>query len=113
MTRSTGPYREQTLTRYAQRVDANHKSISKALEAMGFSVQSLHKVGGGCPDILSGFRNQNLVFEIKDGEKPPSARVLTPHEVIWHRDWKGQKAVVNSLEEVLDFMEAWYGIPFR
>ena len=38
----------------APRVDRNHSEIVDALRQAGASVQSLVKVGDGCPDLLVG-----------------------------------------------------------
>lgn len=83
------------------RVDGNHQEIVEGLRGVGASVQSLATIGKGCPDILVGFRGVNYVMEIKDGNKPPSARKLTPDEKKWHFDWRGEVHVVESLQEAL------------
>lgn len=83
------------------RVDRNQAEIVKALRKVGCSVQPLHTVGKGCPDILVGIRGRNLLMEIKDGKLPPSARVLTPDERTWIWTWGGQCAVVHSVDEAL------------
>ena len=84
----------------AYRVDANQKSIVAALRAEGFTVQHLHKVGEGCPDILVGHshngRPYNVLIEIKDGDGK-----LTPQQIIWHADWRGQAIVVNSAKDAI------------
>ena len=85
----------------AARVDANQPEIVKALRGVGATVQHLHKVGQGCPDISVGWRGTNYFLEIKDGSKPPSARELTPAQKDWHAGWKGQVAVVCNADEAL------------
>lgn len=55
-----------------------------ALRRAGAFVEPLHGVGGGCPDLLVGFRGVWSVIEVKDGAKVPSARKLTPDEAEWH-----------------------------
>lgn len=72
-----------------------------ALRQLGCTVQDLASVGGGCPDILVGFRGRNLCLEIKDGSKPPSARTLTPEQRVWHHEWRGQVLVVESEEQAI------------
>jgi len=64
-------------------------------------VQPLHTVGKGCPDLLCGVRGTNLLIEIKDGQKVPSARKLTPDEAAWHQSWRGQVAIVESVDDAL------------
>lgn len=83
--------------KYAARADANQPKIIQALKDVGASVTSLHRVGMGCPDLLVGFRNKNFLLELKDGEKPPSARKLTPPQERWHDMWAGQAVVVSSV----------------
>lgn len=80
-----------------KKVDNNQTKVVKALRDMGCSVQHLHAVGKGCPDIVVGYKNRNYLLEIKDGEKK-----LTPDQVIWHYDWKGQVEVVTSPEHAIE-----------
>lgn len=89
------------MARRAARVDANHALIVGALRACGASVQSLANVGHGCPDLLVGHRGRNLLMEVKDGCKPPSARTLTPDQREWHSSWLGRVAVVESAEQAI------------
>ena len=53
---------------------------------MGCTVQHLHTIGKGCPDILVGIKDINLLVEIKDGNKFPSERKLTTDEKKWFDD---------------------------
>lgn len=85
----------------AARVDANHAAIVDALRRAGCSVQSLAAVGGGCPDLLIGFRGRNLLLECKDGEKRPSARGLNDAQMKWHSLWRGDVWVVRGVPEAL------------
>lgn len=82
--------------RYAAKADANQAEIVAALRSIGASVETLHAVGRGVPDLLVGFRGRNWLIEVKDGGKVPSARVLTEDQGIWHRAWRGQVAVVED-----------------
>lgn len=87
--------------RRAAKVDDNQTEIVEALRKAGASVQPLHAVGKGCPDILCGFRGTNYAIEIKDGSKPPSARGLTDAQRRWHIHWNGQKAIAESVDDAL------------
>lgn len=87
--------------RRAAKVDANQPEIVAALRKSGCSVEHLHQVGKGCPDLLVGVAGINILMEVKDGAKPPSARKLTPDQVEWHGKWLGQKVVVSTVEEAL------------
>lgn len=85
--------------RRACNLDSNHVRICLALRAMGATVQSLASMGGGVPDLLVGFRGCNVLLEVKDGSKPPSARTLTKQEAGWHATWGGNVAVVETEEQ--------------
>lgn len=92
--------------RRAARIDANQPAIVKALRAIGCSVTETSGVGGGFPDLAVGFRKRTTLLEVKDGSKPPSARELTPDQVLWHISWRGQVAVVTSVEEAIAAVSA-------
>lgn len=85
----------------AARTDANQSEIIHGLRVIGATVQPLHTVGRGCPDILVGWRGKNFLIEIKDGRKPESARTLTADQVNWHGTWAGQVTVAASLDDAL------------
>jgi hypothetical protein len=80
--------------RYAAAVDANQAAVVAALRRVGATVQPLHAVGDGVPDLLVGFRGQTFLIEVKDGMKPPSKRKLTPDQVDWHSAWRGGPVAV-------------------
>lgn len=85
----------------AAKVDANQKEIVEALRSIGATVQHLHAVAQGCPDLLVGRQGVNYLLEIKDGAKPPSGRKLTPDQVTWHSIWQGAAVVVKSVDEAI------------
>lgn len=87
--------------RRAAAVDRNQPEIVDALRKAGASVQPLHSVGSGCPDLLVGHSGRTLLLECKDGSRPPSERRLTEDQVRWHETWRGQVAVVTSVDEAL------------
>ena len=90
--------------RRAAKVDANQAEIVKALRQIGCSVEHLHSVGRGCPDMLCGFKNNNYLLEVKDGNKPKSSRKLTPDHVVWHQSWRGRVYVVESVEQAIEIV---------
>jgi hypothetical protein len=85
----------------AAKIDANQPAVVKALRSAGCTVQHLHQVGAGCPDLLVAISGNVFLVEVKDGSKPPSAQKLTPDQVIWHAGWKAEVHVVNSIEGAL------------
>jgi urease gamma subunit len=84
-----------------RRTDANQSAIVAALRQVGATVLLLHEVGHGAPDLCAGYRGVNVLLECKDGSKAPSAQALTRHERGFHLNWRGQVAVVRSVDEAL------------
>ena len=88
--------------RRAARIDANQEQVVSALRAAGATVHSLAGVGVGVPDLLVGYQGKTILFEVKDGYKPPSARRLTEDQLKWHGAWRGGPlAVVDSVDAAL------------
>lgn len=88
--------------RRAARTDRTQRAIVDALRKAGCSVQHLHAVGGGCPDLLVGVAGRTLLLEVKDGEKPPSERQMTADQKVWASGWRGGALwVVHSPDEAL------------
>ena len=87
--------------RRAAKVDKNQAEIVRALRQAGASVQCLHTVGQGCPDLLVATRDGMWLMEIKDGKKSPSKRLLTEDEFVWHCNWKSPVYIVYDAEEAL------------
>ena len=90
--------------RWAARTDDNQREIVTALRKAGVSVIDLSSVGNGCPDIGCGHRGRTVLMEIKNGNKPPSERRLTPMQVRWHNNWQGEAVVVQNVDEALSVM---------
>lgn len=87
--------------RRAAKIDANQPEIVDVARRMGCTVQPLHTVGGGVPDLLVGISGVNDLWEIKDGKKPPSERRLTPDQITWHDDWRGSVQVIDSVDKAV------------
>lgn len=90
------------MTRRRAKVDDNQPEIVAALRKIGATVTSTAGIGKGFPDLAVGYRGVNYFFEVKDGNKPPSARRLTPDELAWHELWRGSVHVVESVEQALN-----------
>ena len=84
-----------------KRVDANHSEIKAVYEGAGCTVQDLHKVGQGCPDIAVGCMGITEFVEIKDGSKIPSQRQLTKDQVKWFEKWRGAACVIENTDQAL------------
>ncbi len=93
--------------RRAAAVDDNQREVVRALRLVGASVQHLHQVGAGCPDLMVGYRRQTFLLEVKDGAKIPSLQRLTPDEKTWHATWRGLPVmVVRDVSEALQAIGA-------
>ncbi len=91
--------------RIAARIDENQPAIVDELrEYQDVTVHSTAQLGKGFPDIIVGYNGRNYLFEIKNPEKPPSKRKLTPDEDRWHRDWMGQVHTIETVSDCLQVM---------
>lgn len=88
--------------RRAAKTDANQAKIVDMLRLVGCSVLPLHAVGKGCPDLLVARNGDTFLMEVKDGDKPPSARRLTPDQVEFHASWRGRIVTVKNEREALE-----------
>jgi hypothetical protein len=88
--------------RRAAKVDGNHVEIVDALRAAGFSVESLARVGGGCPDLLVGAFGANVLIEVKvPGER------LNALQKPWHTGWKGVAHIATSALEAIQIAASY------
>jgi hypothetical protein len=90
--------------RVRARKDSNHVEIVKAFRDMGVSVYDTAQLGGGFPDIAIGIGKVNVLIEIKDGAKPPSARKLSADELTFHDEWQGWVEIVCSVDDVVNLV---------
>lgn len=80
----------------AKRTDANHADIRDALRAIGAQVVDLYAVGGGCPDMLVGFRGRTVLIEAKT-----ATGKLTPAQQDFFRDWTGEAYIVQDVAQAI------------
>jgi hypothetical protein len=86
------------------KADANQPEIVEKLRDIpGVSVEPIHRLGQGKPDLLIGYRQRNYLIELKNGNRPCD-RVLTPDESKWHARWRGQVVVAGTFEEICDVL---------
>jgi Holliday junction resolvase len=89
------------------KVDNNQRAIQAALEAAGATVVSLAACGDGVPDLLVGWGGVNLLLEVKCPRKEGGRGLkLTPAQVNFREQWRGQSAVVESVDQALDLMRS-------
>lgn len=92
----------------AKRKDANHNDIQNYLLERGWSVHDTSALGFGFPDALVGKPEFCAVVEIKDGDKPPSARKLTKDEQDFKDTWTGPYVLALSPEDAYQQLETLY-----
>ena len=92
--------------RYNAKTDANHAPIRDGLRELGMLVADVARMGKGFPDLLVGYRGRLILLEVKDGDKPPSARRLTNDEADFHAAWADYPVlVVLSLQDAIRQIE--------
>lgn len=86
--------------------------IAAALRRAGASVQSLQRIGEGCPDLLVGYDGKTVLLIVKDVDKPPSERMLSSEQKVWSSGWKGGPLwVVHDAREALRAIGLMVGKP--
>jgi hypothetical protein len=79
-----------------KRTDANQQLIMDALRLAGATVQTLHTLGRGVPDLLVDYHGTTCVMEVK----VPGKR-LNPKQQAWRTTWTGPVYVVTTPIEAL------------
>lgn len=89
--------------RLIARIDDNQAEIVGVLREAGARVFCTHQLGQGFPDLLVGWQGVLMLLEIKDGDKPPSKRKLTPDEQAFFAAWAGYPVhvVENPLQALV------------
>lgn len=82
------------------RKDLNHDEIVQAFRRIGWSVTTLHQLGGGVPDLLVGGSvngvKHNLLIEVKSEDG-----AVRDCQEVWHSTWRGEvPLVVRTVEDV-------------
>lgn len=86
-----------------KRVDANQAEIVKALRKFGCTVQCLHNVGHGCPDLVVGYKGINILMEIKVGDAK-----LTTQEQEWHGKWAGDVVIARTPGHAIEIVRLMF-----
>lgn len=94
------------------RTDANQPATVAALRKIGATVAITSSLGGGFPDLVVGYHRLTVMVELKDGDRPPSARRLTVDERDFHHGWTGGPLIVAESPEdaVLKVISAAEGV---
>lgn len=83
------------------KVDDNQKEIVDFLLKVGCSVLDTSAVGGGFPDLIIGYKNKNILIEIKN---PKTRNKLNKLQKRFFESWDGPAFVVYSIEEALEVL---------
>lgn len=90
------------MIRRAAKTDRNQGLIVEALRDACCAVQTLHAVGGGCPDLLVSRAGKNYLLEVKADEAQRRRKSKTAEkQQAWRAVWRGPVAVVTSVDEAL------------
>ena len=85
-----------------KRKDSTHKPIVEAVEKIGATVLDLSGIGGGCPDILVGYRGKNFLFELKSPGNQPKK-----NQEKWALAWKGDTYVAVNPDYVIEVLTGY------
>lgn len=91
--------------KYRAKADYNQKNIADYCRSLGCSVQYLHRVGEGCPDLLIGILKQNGLIEVKNPDQQLSNQKLTNAEQVWHEHWRGNVRIVKTMDDALEYVK--------
>jgi Holliday junction resolvase len=83
-----------SVKRRAAKRDANERGIIDALRDVGATVVQLSDTG--VPDLLVGFRGASYLLEVK-----APRGTLTDEQTAFLALWRGQVAVIRSVDEAL------------
>jgi hypothetical protein len=103
---SSAPLTEAQM-RKAARIDRNQPEIVDALRAAGCAVAITSGAGDGVPDLVVARRARGdwrptvYLIEVKDGERPPSERYLTPDQKRFHGEFAGCCYIAYSVTDAL------------
>lgn len=87
------------MARRAAKVDANQGELVKYLRSLGVGVEITSSAHDGFPDLVLGYEGVTVLAEVKDGDKAPSSRKLTPAQVDLHDRFMGAITVIESTEQ--------------
>ena len=88
------------VSRYARKVDGNHSDTVDALRKIGCSVIDLSRVGGGCPDLMVGYRGCTILMEVKNVR---GRNKIEDSQRDWIATWRGDPVhVVRSPEQAVE-----------
>ena len=95
--------REGKKLSFKKKVDSNQTKLVKHARKLGASVQHLHAVGGGVPDVIIGYQGKNYLCEVKAEQGK-----LNALQVTWFENWKGQACVIRTEKDIDELLKIRY-----
>lgn len=92
------------MPRRAARVDRNQAELVKVMRQMGASVEITSGAHDGFPDVVVGWGGVTVLVEVKDGDKIPSKRKLTPDQIVFHDRFKGAVTVIETEQQAIELV---------
>lgn len=93
------------MVRRAAKVDANQDEIVNAFSSMGVSVIITSSAHDGFTDLVVGWGGITVLVEVKDGNKPPSKRKLTPDQEKLHASFLGAITVIENIDQAIELVK--------
>lgn len=87
------------------RTDANHQDFGTGMRNAGWLMADTSALGGGFTDWVGCAPDGTVwLYEVKNPDKSPSERKLTPKQVLFHNFWRrcATLMVVLSVEQALE-----------
>jgi hypothetical protein len=82
------------------KIDANQPEIVEAFRQLHCSVQHLHAVGSGCPDLLIGVNGFNVLVEVKT-----ATGKLTDDQTDFIYAWRGDDVnIVRTRDDAIELV---------
>ena len=90
------------MKRPIRKADRNPPELVEQIRKIpGTSVAHTHIVGKGFVDIVGGYNKKNFLCEIKGPKQPVWVRKLSADEEKFHKQWTGQIAVIETIDDFL------------
>lgn len=86
--------------RRAARTDDNQTEVVELFRKLGWYVLIVSQLKNCC-DLIVSKNGRTFAVEIKDGNKPASARKLSAGEKKFKDEWQGNYALVEAVEDVM------------
>lgn len=90
--------------RRAAKVDENQGELVDLIRKLGVSVEITSSAHDGMTDLILGYGGVSVLTEVKDGNKPPSRRKLTPEQEKFHNRFMGAITVIENQDQAIELV---------